>query len=142
MKPLLQDALLATIQSAIIGHQVIQFEINNTWRTVEPYQLGLQKGEKALSLYGYCRDVVSDDFTPSRWQVFSLEAMKHIELTNYCFQPHVDYDGKADLMTSVFCKLQGSHSWIDFIPISGPYSNQNWAMLFVTCQDGIYLSVN
>ncbi|MBD2703890.1 hypothetical protein IC229_24805 [Spirosoma sp. BT702] len=107
MKFIQQDNLLRTIESAIANQQVIQMKLGSTWRTIEPYQIGPQKGiEQSISVYGYCRDIVADARTPSRWQLFRVDDIDVVELTNYSFQPHIDYTGKEELLQSTFCQLR------------------------------------
>ncbi|WP_460942405.1 hypothetical protein [Spirosoma daeguense] len=98
---------MKTIELAITNRQVIQLKLGGAWRTIEPYQLGPQKGtEQAISVYGYCRDVVTDAFTKSRWQLFRIDDIDEVELTNYSFNPHIDYTGKEGLFQSTFCQLR------------------------------------
>ncbi len=103
--PQLND-VFALIDSAITSQQVIQIRLYNQWRTVEPYLIGLHKNTQMSIVYGFCRDVVPCDATPSRWQVFNLDDIDLIELTNYSFQPHTDYEGEYEFMQTVYRSLK------------------------------------
>lgn len=101
-----QKNVFTTIEVAIKRQQVIQLKYKDAWRTVEPYQLGTHHRGQGLVLYGYCRDVIPADLKQSRWQIFSLEEIDSIELTNYSFQPHIDYKGQYTFMQDVLAKVR------------------------------------
>ncbi|GAB2531835.1 hypothetical protein [Spirosoma aerophilum] len=101
-----KNDVFTTIEVAIKRQQVIQIKHFNTWRTIEPYQLGIHFRGQTLVVYGYCRDVIPAHIKQSRWQVFNLEEIASIELTNYSFQTHIDYKGQYNFMQSVFAKLR------------------------------------
>lgn len=100
------DIIVETSQAAIRNLQVVQIRVKNTWRTVEPYLVGLHGVTQRPVLYGYCRDVVPDYRTPSRWEVFYLDEIDSIDLTSYSFQPHSDYKGQIDSVDSVWCRVK------------------------------------
>jgi hypothetical protein len=100
-----KNNIFTTIEVAIKRKQVIQIKHQDAWRTIEPYQVGIHYRSQELVLYGYGRDVIPTSTKHSRWQVFSLGEIDSIELTNYSFQPHIDYKGQYNFMQSVLAKL-------------------------------------
>jgi hypothetical protein len=97
--------LIDLLTKSIDDKCVIQFKLDHSWRTVEPYMLGFTPDEQSLGLFGYCRDVVVNGQTPSRWQLFRLEEMQEVEITNYRFEPHSQYKGKTELVRQVAYRL-------------------------------------
>ncbi|GAB3792481.1 hypothetical protein GCM10028819_02760 [Spirosoma humi] len=96
------DIVSKTLDAAIRGQQVVQIRLENTWRTVEPYLMGLHRVTQGPVLYGYCRDTVPNYTTPSRWEIFHLDKVDSIELTSYSFLPHIDYKGRVESVEPVF----------------------------------------
>jgi len=96
------DIVFNTIDVAIRGQQVVQIRLKNTWRTVEPYMIGLHRITHESVLYGYCRDTVPSYATPSRWEMFHLDKIDSIELTSYSFLPHIDYKGQIESVKPVY----------------------------------------
>lgn len=101
-----KNNVIAVIHTAIKKQQVIQLRLGNRWRTVEPYQTGIRKGTQESVVYGYCRDVIPAGAVPGRWQMFNLDEIDAVELTNYSFQPHVDYIGQCDCFQMVFSRVR------------------------------------
>ncbi|GAB3018109.1 hypothetical protein [Spirosoma pulveris] len=110
MKSLLQGDAFVVIDDAIVNQFVIQIKVKKSWRTIEPYMTGLKRDTLTSVVYGFCRDTVPSASSPSRWQFFNLDDIDAIEVTNYSFQPHVDYKGKTDALLSVYRKL--NPAWI------------------------------
>ncbi|WP_148562402.1 hypothetical protein [Spirosoma radiotolerans] len=106
MDILQKDIVLRTIDAAIGKQQVVQIKLKNTWRTVEPYLVGLHRVTRSPVLYGYCRDVVPDYKTPSRWEIFYLDEVDFAELTSYSFQPHIDYTGRMESIQPVHRRIK------------------------------------
>lgn len=97
---------LATLQKAIRNQQVVQFKTDMGWRTVEPYKVGYAKGDPLhLLVYGYSRDTVVNEETPSRWQIFQLSDMQRLSLTTYFFKAHHDYRDPTGLSNSLSGQL-------------------------------------
>jgi len=96
------NIVIKTLELAIVGKQVFQIRLKNTWRTVEPYLIGLHRVTQELVLYGYCRDTVPSYTTPSRWEIFQLDKIDSIELTSYSFLPHIDYKGQIESVKPVY----------------------------------------
>jgi len=105
MNSLPNDTVFSTINAAITGHQVVQIKLKDTWRTVEPYLVGLHRVTQELSLYGYGRDTVPGYAAPNRWEVFRLDEIESAELTSYSFLPHVDYNGRTEVVQPVYRRL-------------------------------------
>ena len=99
----LQNQFFTIIDSAVASQRVIQLKHNNQWRTIEPYMVGLHSETQVPCLYGFCRDVMGDS---PRWQFFMLSEIRNMELTNYSFQPHLEYEGSHTLLKSIYIKLK------------------------------------
>ncbi|ADB39131.1 hypothetical protein [Spirosoma linguale] len=106
MKIQLQGDAFVVIDDAILDQQVIQIKVKKKWRTIEPYMTGLDRNSLKSVVYGFCRDMVPSPSYPSRWQRFDLDDIDAIEVTNYSFDPHVDYEGEDDCMLTVYRKLK------------------------------------
>ncbi|SOD79333.1 hypothetical protein [Spirosoma fluviale] len=106
MKTLLQGDAFVVIDDAIMDQLVIQIKVKKRWRTIEPYMTGLRRDTLTSVVYGFCRDTVPSPVSPSRWQFFNLDDIDAIEVTNYSFQPHIDYRGKTDALLTVYRKLK------------------------------------
>lgn len=106
MKTLLQEDAFVVIDDAILDQQVIQIKVGKKWRTIEPYMTGLDRNSLKSVVYGFCRDVIPSPAYPSRWRCFNLDDIDAIEVTNYSFDIHTDYEGEDDCMLTVYRKLK------------------------------------
>ncbi|GAB3781511.1 hypothetical protein GCM10028818_35750 [Spirosoma horti] len=106
MEILQKDVVFRTLDAAIGRQQVVQIKVRNAWRTVEPYLMGLHGVTQSPVLYGYCRDIVPDFMTPSRWGIFYLNEIDSIEITSYSFQPHIDYTGRMESIQPVYRRIK------------------------------------
>ena len=109
------DDIRQTIISAIATQRVIQLNLGSGWRTLEPYQLVYcPEDEKDVLLYGYCRDIIATSLMPSRWQYFHVLDVKKVELTNYCFEPLIEYYDQAstdEQVTLVAIESKSKIAW-------------------------------
>lgn len=102
-----QSQFVSIISDAIKSKRVIQIKHKGNWRTVEPYIIGNETGINSTTLYGLCRDVIPalSPGQASRWQIFHFDDIEVAEVTNYQFQPHVDYKGHCDRISNVHVRL-------------------------------------
>lgn len=113
MRTQLPSDAFVILDDAIIDQQVVQIKLAKTWRTIEPYMMGLHEDTGKSVVYGFCRDVVPSSTMPSRWQLFDLEDIQAVEVTNYSFRPHVDYEGDENGMRRVYRKLKPAPEYQD-----------------------------
>ena len=107
---MIDQSYFELIHSAMTARRVIQFKLNQTWHTVEPYMTGRQSGTLHPCLYGFCRDQLG----ANRWQLFSLQKIESLELTYYGFDPHPDYKEQGPLFEQVYKRIPFSQVVVDY----------------------------
>jgi hypothetical protein len=107
MDSILPYQFIPLVDRAILGHWVVQIYHQGSWRTVEPYLVGLEPDSQAHYLYGYCRSVMANPKTgQTRWQLFWLSEIQQMELTVYGFTPQANYPPPSAGLSPALIHLQ------------------------------------